>query len=141
MGRFICTFGMGLVVAMVSGCATKAPLGRVEGVVTLDGKPLPKVEVQFLPDPSAGASARRSLGYTDDQGRFSLRTDDGEVGAAVCNHRVCLIDVVARTHRRGEMKKSRIPPQYGNATQTPLTAISVTEGEQSIEIKVDRNRR
>ena len=122
------------------GCSGGEPVGRVEGVVTLDGKPLPKVEVQFLPDPSVGPTARRSVGYTDEQGRFSLRSDDGTVGAAVGLHRVCLIDVLARS-RRGGTSKPRIPPQYSNATQTPLTQIVVHEGDQKIDVEVGRSRK
>src|SRR5262245_12374499 len=51
---------------------------KVEGVVTLDGKPLPAATVTFVPD----GNGRAASGRTDQDGIFRLttfRTDDGAV--------------------------------------------------------------
>src|SRR5262245_24800093 len=54
--------------------AEEASFGKVKGVVTLDGQPLGTVEVAFLPDPSRGTRGATANCYTDDQGRYTLRT-------------------------------------------------------------------
>jgi hypothetical protein len=58
--------------------------------VTLDGMPYKNAIVSFQPlssgdnqNPGAGSSA-----LTDQEGRFTLRTADGQLGAAVGKHRV-----------------------------------------------------
>jgi hypothetical protein len=57
------------VVAICAGCGSEGPeLGEVTGIVTLDGKPLPTVEVVFQPQ----AGGRPSAAYTDKEGRFTM---------------------------------------------------------------------
>src|SRR5262245_62274910 len=63
---------------------------KVSGVVTLDGKPYKNAVVSFQPigtadNPNPG---RGSTGLTDENGRFTLVTDDGHKGAVVGTHRV-----------------------------------------------------
>src|SRR5262245_14021468 len=55
--------------------AEEASFGQVQGVATLDGRPLGTVEVAFLPDPSLGTRGATANCYTDEQGRYSLRTE------------------------------------------------------------------
>jgi hypothetical protein len=57
------------------GCGTRG-LSKVEGVVTLDGAPLPGATVSFMPV----GEGRSASGLTDGNGYFTLstfRTDDG----------------------------------------------------------------
>ncbi|MGL4551752.1 MAG: hypothetical protein ACRC33_11235, partial [Gemmataceae bacterium] len=55
-----------------AGCGR--PLASVEGTVTLDGRPLPDAEVQFLPDPTQGTTGPPSSAYTDPDGRYATTT-------------------------------------------------------------------
>jgi hypothetical protein len=62
----------------------------VSGVVTLDGKPYRNAIIMFLPittqdNPNPG---RGSSGFTDENGRFTLKTYEGQAGAAIGKHRV-----------------------------------------------------
>ncbi len=71
-------------VATVLGCGEKGPrLAPVSGTVTLDGKPLAKVIVTFVPV-EGGVS---SSGVTDESGSYSLACSLGP-GAVVGKHRV-----------------------------------------------------
>jgi hypothetical protein len=74
-----------------AGCGGSGPkYVPVSGVVTLNGKPYPNAMVSFQPvgtaeNPNPG---RGSSAYTDENGRFTLRTDDGKVGAVVGKHHI-----------------------------------------------------
>jgi hypothetical protein len=83
----------GLLAAAVVGCSPGPAFAPVSGVVTLNGKAKEGLIVTFQPigsleNPEPG---RGSYGHTDEQGRFSLASDDGKVGAVIGNHRVRII--------------------------------------------------
>ncbi|HVJ66682.1 MAG TPA: hypothetical protein VM510_01790, partial [Caulifigura sp.] len=77
------------VVAALAACqcgCTKSdtpPLGKVTGVVTLNGKPLPAAMVQFQPD-----NGRSSYGETNAEGRYELSFSVGNPGAVIGSHTV-----------------------------------------------------
>jgi hypothetical protein len=62
----------------------------VSGVVTLDGKPYRSAIIMFQPiatkdNPNPG---RGSTGSTDENGRFTLKTFEGQAGAVIGKHKV-----------------------------------------------------
>ena len=148
-----------LLVPLVAGCQREQPYGEVEGVVTLDGKPLPHAEVVFMPDPEKGNSGRRSVALTDDQGHYRIASDGGRAGAPVGAHRVCVNDMLAGppgaapaavvgpdenpkglagvaatgTEQRNQ-KRARFPTTYSSAIDTPLRDIEVKPGSQVINL-------
>lgn len=75
-----------------TGC-NRETYGVVEGVVTLDGMPLSKTEVVFMPDPEKGMTGKRSVALTDEQGHYRITSDAGRAGAPVGFHRVCFNDM------------------------------------------------
>ena len=80
-----------VVLLVCSGCNSKPyELARVSGVVTLYGEPLRNATVSFEPKGGGGKSivGPGSLGTTDDEGRYELRTFKKERGAVVGNHTV-----------------------------------------------------
>ncbi len=64
--------------ATLVGCGGPR-IAPVEGTVTLDGKGLDKIYVEFWPQ----SEGPRSFGQTDEQGHFELKTDDGKTPGAV----------------------------------------------------------
>jgi hypothetical protein len=73
----------------VVGCGGGPTFAPVSGIVYLDDKPYPDAVISFQPladkndNPGRGSSS-----YTDAEGKFVLKTDDGTRGAVVGKHRV-----------------------------------------------------
>jgi hypothetical protein len=49
--------------------------------------------VTFWADREAGTQGPRTQAVTDDSGHYRLRTDNGDAGAVVGKHRVCILDL------------------------------------------------
>ncbi|MBN9522083.1 hypothetical protein J0H58_26795 [bacterium] len=107
----------------------------------MNGKPLPEVEVVFLPDSDKGNRGPRAAAYTDERGRYRLFCDQADrTGTIVGPTRVCVIDItavapldalagvrvpgpLARPESRAAKakdKRTRVPAAYGSVAQTPL---------------------
>jgi hypothetical protein len=75
--------------SLVAGCGKDYETVPVSGRVTLDGAPLADVGITFVPlaenkqNPNIGPG---SLGKTDAEGRFTLRTTEGDKGAVPTEH-------------------------------------------------------
>jgi hypothetical protein len=137
------------------GCGRGPQFGEVNGTVTLHGRPLPDMEVVFLPDPAAGTVGPPSTAYTDAQGHYQLVTNKGQRGAVVGTHRVCIRDLAAlplppilnaegNPERRGARpgpKPSRVPAPYSNSQETPLSAVAVKPGEQTLDFELGSGKK
>lgn len=84
---FAVVFPLALV-AGLTGCGSDSKLGSVDGVVRLDGKPLPTGTVRFLP--SAG---RAAAGEIQSDGTFTLGTFAKKDGALIGMHRVTIVAI------------------------------------------------
>jgi hypothetical protein len=73
------------VVLAVAGCGSKGSPVKVEGVVTLDGKPMAGATVNFSPADDHGNPA---FGLTDSAGAFRLTTFRSEDGALPGDYKV-----------------------------------------------------
>ena len=141
-----------------AGCSRGPQFAEVTGQVTLHGRPLPDMEVLFLPDPEAGTWGPPSSGYTDEQGRYQLATNKGQRGAVVGTHRVCLrdlttlptpplLDAEGNATRAGPQgakaapKVSRVPAAYSSSQHTPLRAIEVKAGGQTLDFEVGNSKK
>jgi hypothetical protein len=70
------TFWLIAAALVMAGCGPAGPdVQFVEGVVTLDGKPLDGASVAFVPIDKSGISA---AGKTDADGRFRLNATQGK---------------------------------------------------------------
>jgi hypothetical protein len=118
------------------GCGKKVapppPLGLVTGIVTLDGQPLSKASVSFVPTGPQGHGAH---GFTDEAGRYEVTYDADHAGAVVGSHRVEI-----RTGGEGYDKdgnffesKERLPAKYHS--QSRLTA-EVVAGPNDINFEL-----
>ena len=69
------------------GCDSGGPkIVNVSGTLTRNGKPVPNLEVYFMP-----THGRNSVGMADNQGRFSLRYTADQDGAVVGTHTVFVV--------------------------------------------------
>jgi hypothetical protein len=131
--------------SLLTGCSRRE-FAEVTGTVTLDGKPLDHVEIQFLPAPDKGNAGPTACAYTDEQGRYRLRCDKEEKeGTVLGPHRVCFVDitVIAGPSGPGEpgaMPKKpkilRVPPRYSRVAETPFQDIEVKPGTQALDFNI-----
>jgi len=75
---------------LAAGCSGEYKMAPVSGTVTFDGEPLEGAEVVFAPMESDGVLkvGPCSVGVTDNEGKYILKTPKGAAGAVVTNHRV-----------------------------------------------------
>ena len=141
-----------------AGCSRGPRFAEVEGKITLNGRPLPDMEVVFLPDPEVGTLGPSSSGYTDDKGHYQLVTNKGQSGAVVGTHRVCLRDLTtlptpplleaeSNSQRAGPRggkaapKVSRVPAPYSSSQETPLRAVEVKPGGQTLDFELGSGKK
>lgn len=146
-------FALVLPLALLGCGGTK--VAPVSGTITLDGKPLPKVYVNFQPigtanNPNPGSG---SYGVTDEQGRFTLKlVENGQPGAVIGEHRVSITPQVAEDGgkvdpatgsadgttgmpRLGKVKP--LPARYN--AESKLTYRVESSGTTNAEFKLDSN--
>ena len=73
-----------------AGCGPNSDYPPISGKVTFDWAPLAKIRVVFNPVPvgNSAVAGPYSIGVTDEEGSFSLKTRDGESGAVGGAHKV-----------------------------------------------------
>ncbi len=112
-------------VLFAPGCGRddRPPLGRVQGVVTLDGEPLEGALVVFEPiEP-----ARPSRGVTDAAGRYTLVYLRDIEGAVIGEHEVKIGTATE------ESPVERLPAHYHHAT-TLTAEVSRGRNEHNFEL-------
>jgi hypothetical protein len=113
----------GIWLALIGGCGSQLP--TVQGLVTLDGEPLPNARVVFeSPDrPMAVAT-------TDNQGRYDVMTGT-QRGMATGNYQVA----ISAYETRDGGSESPVPilstPKRYNSAQTSGLSVEITPGRNS----------
>jgi hypothetical protein len=108
-----------LISMLVAGCGSDSDLAQVSGRVTLDGRPLEGVVVQFQPVARGGSP---SAGITDAKGHYELMFSLSEYGAEPGEHRVtirtadCYYD-----ETDGAAAQDAIPARYNDDSQLRRT--------------------
>lgn len=134
---------LGLLLITLSGCEDKLQVAEVTGLVTVNGKPLELVQVEFWP-----SNGPRSIGKTDNEGKFTLQTDDLMLkGAVPGTHKVALRDTWPSKDDylsdggewvdKSNGKKSRIHSKYYDAPQSPLTVEVMPGKVNNFDFNVD----
>lgn len=137
--------GVSLAVALLAaaGCGggEKVKVVPAEGVVKINGKPAANIMVQFMPDSRKGGKGPTSSATTDEQGKFRLKTQDGQDGAVVGSHMVALIDTEEERTPQGRAPKQapRLDSKYATPMSSNLTA-DVTDGGGPISLDVSGPR-
>jgi len=147
---FVMLIGL-IALAPLSGCGRGTPtIVPVQGTVLLDGKPLPKVSIQFVPQRSDLGPEFTSTAVTDDNGAFTLTCSYKDLpGAVVGQHTVVISESglpkeLRNTRDYREIEKYQanlvnrpIPPRYGSTTQSPLK-IEIKEGQEPVKLELTR---
>ena len=131
---------------------------EVEGTVTLDDKPLPDVEVVFMPNHGPNSHAGSANCYTDATGHYRLRTGRANRSGAVVGKYVVVINDVAAypppvdddgvpiklnlppgtSYKQGKL---RVSPNYSHPAETPFRDVEVRPGSQSLDFPLKSNRK
>jgi hypothetical protein len=115
-----------LALITLSGCGKPYKVTPVSGKVTLDGKPLAKASVTFVPMASKENlnPGPTSQGATDADGRFTLRIDPDTPGSVVGKCRIyittLLTDPIAGDQDAGgpvKKVKDKVPEKYNQKTE------------------------
>ena len=150
MNRRLSVFVAILVVIFQTGCGKilppPPPIVEVEGIVLLDGKPLNKVEVRFVPEVNCGVQYI-AKGITNEQGLFTL-TCKGKPGACECENRVLVLEAPLPAELKSEHAQlqlikylkslgARPPARYANLAESPLI-VNVQAGKKEYVLELTR---
>jgi hypothetical protein len=124
-------FVLALLAVVILGCGPGGPpRAPVSGTVTLDGKPLPRGTVQFVPDASRGTNGPTGVGSIDAQGRYEIQTT-GAPGAILGFHVVGVVACEEVDLNKTSYAPSLIPERYNNPLASGLTA-EVKKGQRNV---------
>src|SRR5262245_1071562 len=137
--------GFLLLTAVLAGC-TGSRTSPVEGVVLLDGKPLPDASVQFVPQ----GSGRDATGQTDKSGAFTMSTYRPKDGVVPGEYKVVISpptgtldptphgsaeDAMSVAAKAPPPKAPNFPEQYTRVDQTTLRQTVPVSGRVTFELK------
>lgn len=110
-------FGCLTVIVMLiclAGCGgpEHPEVGRVSGVVTLDGQPLAEATVMFQP-----TEGRASIATTDSAGKYSLIYLDGVPGAKLGAHKAIIRTEIPGEDGQPPIAKEKLPKKYHEQTE------------------------
>jgi hypothetical protein len=107
------------IILITAGCGgSPFRVQPVSGVVTLDGVALPNARLSFQPRRAGDAvvAGPGSYGTTDANGRYQLRTLDGQRGAVVGTHDVTISTYQAKADPANDEPTvetpEKVPPRY-----------------------------
>ena len=116
----------------IIGCGSEMKVAPVSGTVTLDGAPLDRASVMFLPEPDG----RPSFGVTDEEGRYTLGYSMHKMGAEVGQ---CRVQISTRVQAEdsedvGKLAPERVPQRYlGEEPKEPIV-VTVEPKDNTIDI-------
>jgi len=154
MTRQVLRLAVLLTLAAVVGCGGGH---KVEGEVTLDGKPVEGATVTFVP--ASGNAGEQGFGATDAGGKFTIRTAN-QKGIPAGSYKVIVVkrekvegfekekqklggdDYVKAMMGKGKgggmvmpsAPKSLLPLKYATPDKTPLTATVPSSGPVKLEL-------
>jgi hypothetical protein len=134
--------------ALLTGCGGPKTV-PVNGIVTLDGRPLARATVIFIAQDAAGRDAN---GFTDAEGRFALMTNAPKDGAMPGSYKIVVHyseatepgaqysnpedarKAGAKAAAEKGRTKPRLPSKYTDAEQTVLQQQVPVDGPVLIEL-------
>ena len=117
-----------MLLVAAGGCDDRPKRVSVGGVVLLDGKPLDRGQILFVPE-----GGRPSNSKIQQDGSFELSCFEDEDGALLGKHRVA---VSAKTVITEDNVKWHAPSQYANYMTSGLT-VEVTESVDDLVIELE----
>jgi hypothetical protein len=116
-----------LMAVVFGGCDQRPLRVPVAGTVLIDGQPLTKGFVRFIPDAGRAAS-----GELNAQGHFELGTFEDRDGALIGRHRV---EVIAVENPTAQKVRYLTPVKY-RSSDTSGIEFDISKPETALEIKL-----
>jgi hypothetical protein len=114
--RFLTSSVIAALTLIAAGCA--GGTAKVSGVVSLDGHPVEGATVSFTPASGDGSGVGGSYGKTNAEGKYSLRTVNGDhPGAAVGKHKVTISLSKGDPNNPEGDAKEVIPARYNSKSE------------------------
>jgi hypothetical protein len=126
--------GIAALALMAAGCG--GPGASVEGLVTLDGRPLPGARITFHPD-AAGPVA---YGVSLSDGSYRLKTGAKESGLEPGGYRVTVFALEVVEDAEEKAGPLLTPDVYGDPAKTPLR-VQVAPGVNQIPLPLEASPR
>lgn len=141
-----------VLLTVLPGCQESGvPLGRVSGVITVDGQPVEMATVSFYPE----NQGRASIGKTNEAGEYELSFSANRNGAIIGKHQVTVStefmaqesrtstsydDESGRQPSSGGGRSEMLPLKFTSAKETVLVA-DVAAGHNEIDFDLDSSNR
>jgi hypothetical protein len=142
---------LALAAVIVAGCGKRYPRQvEAHGTVLLDGKPLPKVQIDLVPLFGGFGPEVMAAGESDDEGRFTLSSG---LGPKVCagSYKVTVMELPVppelMKYEAGAAAKIEayykalpnrpLPEHYSSTTDTPLE-LSISAGQSEYQLELVR---
>ena len=116
----------------LTGCDNRPTRVPVSGIVLIDGQPLTRGNIKFVPE-----NGRPSAGSIGDDGRFTLTCYDGNDGALLGTHRV---QVAANRIISDSKIEWFAPPMYADF-RTAGIEIEVTKPVDDLKVDLTWGKR
>ena len=121
-----------LLLVLLAGCDDRPTRVPVSGIVTIDGQPLDRGNIKFVPQ-----NGRPSAGKIGEDGRFTLTCYDGNDGVLLGTHRV---QVAANRIISDSKIEWFAPPKYADF-RTSEISVEVTEPVDDLKIELAWGKR
>lgn len=141
--------GLGGLIAL-QGCGRLPAIVPVQGTVFLNGQPLSKASVTFVPPLENIGAESNSTAVTDENGRFTLTCAyNNQPGAFVGKHTVLIAEPPLPENLRNvrdtrtleayhaQLGNRPIPADYSSISKSPIK-IEVKEGQTDYKIELTR---
>ena len=119
-----------IVLFVLAGCAKPYQVAHVSGRVTLDGKPLTKASITFVPQATKDnvAPGPTAASFTDEDGRYTLGIDRDTPGSVVHKCRIFITTLIGdgsaafdpNDDRPGDTRRrprDKVPEKYNTKTE------------------------
>ncbi len=115
---------------MACGCGDSSRIATVKGVVTLNGEPVPRGMVQFVPIESVSGELSTATGEIKSDGSYQLQTDN-QAGAVVGRHKVRIEARAVPKNEMDTLPASLVPERYTSESTSGLE-VTVEPGKSNV---------
>ena len=154
MFRSMVCFYFALLIVASIGCT---PAGKglkveyVEGLVTLDGEPIPEASVVFVPTTDT-PPMETAMGMTNEKGVYKLTSPNGNplAGAVAGEYKVLVSKILAKSLTEGKeygtstgyhvpYTQTHLLPDIYRDPQNPQFTVTVNKGKNKIPLELKKN--